>query len=200
MNFKSKNLVMLFLIGTAFISSKAKSQSKNPIHIGFKAGMNSSDLSLSKGSLDSKYSLGYHFGAFSRVDLSSLYLQGEVLYSQKRSKIEGGSTSSQQAKWNNIDVPVLLGYKLLKSEKVTLRVFGGGVYSYVLKEKASILKQVSESFQEFDKSNIGYQAGAGVDFGRLSFDLKYEGALTNISQEFKSRPSTYHASIGFMIF
>jgi opacity protein-like surface antigen len=200
MNSKSKNLIVLLLIGTAFITSEVKSQSKSPIHFGFKGGLNSSNLSLDKGSLDSKYSLGYHFGAFSRVDISNLYLQGEVLYSQKKSKIESGSAGSQQTKWNSIDVPVLVGYKLFKSEKATLRVFGGGVYSYILKDKASILKQVSESFQKFDKSNIGYQAGAGVDIGRLTFDLKYEGALTHISNEFKARPNTYHASIGFMIF
>lgn len=200
MNLKSKNLVVLLLIGTAFITTEVKSQSKSPIHIGFKAGANSSNLSLSEGSLDSKYSLGYHFGAFSRVDISNLYLQGEVLYSQKKSKIEGGSASGQQARWNSIDVPVLLGYKLIKSEKATLRIFGGGVYSYVLNEKASILKQAAESFQKFDKSNIGYQAGVGVDFGRLTFDLKYEGALTHMSSDVKARPNTYHASIGFMIF
>jgi opacity protein-like surface antigen len=200
MNFKSKTLMMLLIIGTALITNQVKSQSKSPIHIGFKAGVNSSNLSLSKGNLDSKYSLGYHFGAFSRVDISDLYVQGEVLYSQKKSKIENGSLGAQQAKWNSIDVPVLIGYKILKSETATLRIFGGGVYSYVLKDKASILKQVSESFKEFDKSNIGYQAGAGVDIGRLTFDLKYEGSLTKISKEFNARPNSFHASIGFMIF
>lgn len=191
---------MLLLIGAAFVTNEAKSQSKSPLHIGFKAGANFSDLSLPKSTLDTKYSLGYHGGVFARADISQFYLQGEVLYSQKKSKVENGSFGTQQAKWNSIEVPLLIGYKLLKSESATFRVFGGGVYSYVLNDKASILKQVSQSFQQFDKSNIGYQAGAGVDIGRLTLDLKYEGALTNISKEFKARPSSFQASIGFMIF
>lgn len=192
--------MMLLLLGTAFITNEAKAQSNSPIHFGIKGGANSSNLSLSNSDLEAKRSLSYHAGVFTRVDFSKLYLQGEMLYSQKKSKIENGSAGTEQAKWNSIEVPVVVGYKLLRSEGATLRVFGGGVYSYTLNDKASILKQVSQSFEKFDKSNIGYQAGAGIDLGRLTFDLKYEGALTNISKDFKARPNTIHASIGFMIF
>ncbi len=200
MKLQFKNLVMLFLISTAFITNEANAQGNSPIHIGIKGGANFSNLSLSKSNLDANYSPGYHAGVFTRVDISKLYLQGELLYSQKKSKIENGSSGAQHAKWNSIEVPVLVGYKLLKSENATFRIFGGGVYSYVLNDKASILKQVSQSFQKFDKSNIGYQAGVGVDMGRLTLDLKYEGALTNISKEFKARPNSFQASLGFMIF
>jgi opacity protein-like surface antigen len=197
---KLKNLMMVLLLGAAFITNEVKSQSKSPIHFGFKGGANFSNLSLSKGNLDSKYSLGYHGGLFTRVDISQLYMQGEVLYSQKKSKIENSGLSDKQAKWNSIEVPVLVGYKLLQSDNLNFRIFGGGVYSYVLNDKASVLKQVSQSFQKFDKSNVGYQVGAGVDFGKLTLDLRYEGALTNISKEFKARPNSFQASIGFMIF
>ncbi|MNK03755.1 hypothetical protein D3C87_216070 [compost metagenome] len=197
---KLKNLMTLLLVGTAFITNEAKSQSKSPIHIGFKGGANFSNLSLAKSNLDAKYSLGYHGGLFTRVDISQLYVQGEVLYSQKKSKIENSSFGKEQAKWSSIEVPVLVGYKLLQSDNLNFRIFGGGVYSYVLNDKASVLKQVSQSFQKFDKSNVGYQVGAGVDVGKLTFDLRYEGALTNISKEFKARPNSFQASIGFMIF
>lgn len=192
--------MILLLAGTAFISNEARSQSKTPIHIGFKAGTNLSNLSLSRSNLDSKYSLGYHAGIFTRVDFSRLYVQGELLYAHKRSKIEDGSFGAEQAKWSSIEAPVLVGYKLLSSENATLRIFGGGVYSYVLNDKASILRQVSKSFRKFDKSNIGYQVGAGVDIGKFTLDLKYEGSLTSINKEFKARPSSFQASIGFMIF
>jgi opacity protein-like surface antigen len=195
-----KSLMVLAVIGTALISTEVKSQSKSPIHIGFNGGASFSNLSLSKAGLDSKYSLGYHGGLFTRLDISDLYLQGELLYAQRKSKLENGNLGTQTAKWNSIEVPLLIGYKLLKSEQATLRVFGGGVYSYVLKDKASILKQVAQSFDRFDKSNIGYQGGLGVDFGRLSLDLKYEGSLTKLSKEFNAKPNAFQASIGFMIF
>ncbi|NRF37724.1 porin family protein [Pedobacter foliorum] len=197
---KLKNLMMLLLVGAAFITNEAKSQSKSPIHFGLKGGANFSNLSLSKSNLDSKYSLGYHGGLLTRIDISKLYMQGEVLYSQKKSKIENSSLSAKQAKWSSIEVPVLVGYKFLQSDNLNFRIFGGGVYSYVLNDKASVLKQASQSFQKFDRSNVGYQAGVGVDVGKLTLDLRYEGALTNMSKEFKARPNSIQASIGFMIF
>jgi len=197
---KLKRLIALLLIGMTFIANEVKSQSKNPVHIGFKGGANFSNLSLSNSNLDSKYSLGYHGGMFTRIDISKLYLQGELLYAQKKSKVENSLIGAKQAKWSSIEVPVLVGYKILQSDNVNFRVFGGGVYSYVLNDKTSVLKQVSQSFQKFDKSNVGYQVGAGVDIGKLTLDLRYEGALTNISKEFKSRPNSFQASIGFMIF
>jgi opacity protein-like surface antigen len=200
MQFKMRNLMLLAIIAMALMTNEAKSQSASPIHIGLKGGADFSSLSLSKNGLTSKYSPGYHAGLFTRVDISSLYVQGELLYASKKSKVETGLAGSQQVKWNSIEVPVLVGIKLLQQDHLNLRIFGGGVYSYVLNDKSSILQEVSQSFKKFDKSNIGYQAGAGVDFGRLSLDLKYEGALTNISKEFKSRPSSFQASVGFMIF
>jgi hypothetical protein len=99
-----KNLITILLIGTAFITKEVKSQSKKLIHIGFKGGANSSDLSLSHSNLDSKYSLGYHAGVFTRVDISQLYLQGELLYCKKRSKIESSNFGAQKVNWSNIEV------------------------------------------------------------------------------------------------
>ncbi len=192
--------MMVLLTSTVFIANEAKSQSKIPVHIGIKGGGNFTNLSLNKTTLDSKYSMGYHAGVFTRVDISRLYLQGELLYSQKKSKVENGGNDPEKARWNSIEVPALVGIRLLKSENANLRIFGGGVYSYVLNNKASILKQVSESFQNFDKSNIGYQAGVGVDVGPLTLDLKYEGSLTRISKEFNARPNSFQASLGLMIF
>jgi len=197
---KLKNLLLLLLIGITFMANEVKSQSKMPIHIGFKGGANFSNLSLSNSNLGSKYSLGYHGGMFTRINISKLYVQAELLYAQKKSKMENSTIGTKQAKWNSIEVPVLIGYKLLQSNNVNLRVFGGGVYSYVLNDKASVLKKVYQSFQKFDKSNVGYQMGAGIDIGKLTLDLKYEGALTSISKEFKAKPDSFQASIGFVIF
>ncbi|MNL80333.1 hypothetical protein D3C87_2071560 [compost metagenome] len=74
------------------------------------------------------------------------------------------------------------------------------MYSYTISEKASLFKQINNSFNKFDKSNIGYQVGAGIDVGKLTFDLRYEGGLSSVSKQFKSRPNSFQASVGFMIF
>lgn len=192
--------MLLLLVGVTMVVKEARSQTNSPVHVGFKGGANLSDLSFSGSNMDSKYSVGYHAGVFTRLDIARFYLQGELLYAQKRSKVEIAALGNEKVKWNTLEVPLLVGYKVYQSEDINFRVFGGGVYSYVLNERTSMLKQLSESFREFDRSNIGYQAGLGVDFGRLSLDLKYEGALTNISGEFKSKPNSFQASIGFAIF
>ncbi|MBB5636944.1 hypothetical protein HDF26_001772 [Pedobacter cryoconitis] len=198
--FNKRLLFLIPMVALALITTKAKSQNSIPFHIGLKGGANFTDLSLNYGDLKNKYSAGYSAGAFTRVDISKLYLQGELLYSHKSSKLESNALGSEKTSWNSIDVPVTIGYKILKSDKLNLRVFGGGVYSYVLNDKARILHEVKESFNKFDKSNIGYIAGAGIDLGKITIDLSAQGSLTKMSSDFKSRPLTFQASVGFMIF
>ncbi|MBB5623830.1 hypothetical protein HDE69_004918 [Pedobacter cryoconitis] len=198
--FNKRSLFLIPMVALALISTQAKSQNATPIHIGLKGGANFTDLSLNYGDLKNKYSAGYSAGAFTRVDISKLYVQGELLYSHKSSKVESNTLGNGKSSWNSIDVPVTIGYKILKSENLNLRVFGGGVYSYILNDKARILQEVKESFKKFDKSNIGYVAGVGVDLGKITIDLSAQGSLTKMSSDFKSRPLTFQASIGFMIF
>jgi hypothetical protein len=195
-----RSLFLIPMVALALITTQAKSQNATPIHIGLKGGANFTDLSLNYGDLKNKYSAGYSAGAFTRVDISKLYIQGELLYSHKSSKVESEKSGSGKTSWNSIDIPVTIGYKILKSNNLNLRVFGGGVYSYVLNDKARILHEVKESFNKFDKSNIGYVAGAGVDLGKITLDLSAQGSLTRISKDFNSRPLTFQASIGFMVF
>lgn len=198
--FKKKKLFLLPLMAIILLNISANAQSSGPLHIGIKAGANFSNLSLSSEGLTSKYAPGFSGGGFARVDIARLYVQGELLYSRKTSKLEAGTLGTEKIKWNSIEVPVLLGYKILKTEQTSLRVYGGGVYSYVLNDHASLLGEVKKSFNEFDKSNVGYQIGAGVDLGGLTLDLRYEGSLSNLSKQFKSRPNSLQFSVGFMIF
>lgn len=196
--FNKRSVFLIPMVSLALITTQAKSQS--PIHIGLKGGANFTDLSLNYGDLKNKYSAGYSAGAFTRVDISKLYVQGELLYSHKSSKVESNTLGAEKTSWNSIDVPVTIGYKILKSDNLSLRVFGGGVYSYILNDKARILREVKESFKKFDKSNIGYVAGVGVDLGKITIDLSAQGSLTKMSSDFKSRPLTFQATVGFMIF
>lgn len=187
---------MAFLL----LAAEAKSQTTGPFHIGLKGGANFSTLSVSREGLTSKYTPGFSAGLMGRLDISKMYLQSELLYSRKGTGLEQDNSGNQKTKWNSIEIPVLVGYKILSSENTNLRIFGGGVYSYILNDKVSVLPQVKNSFADFDKSNIGYQVGAGIDVGKLTFDFRYEGGLNNLSKDFKSRPNSFQVSVGFMIF
>ena len=57
---------------------------------------------------------------------------------------------------------------------------------------------------------FGYQAGVGVDFGRVSLDVRYEGNFTEIvkvnfdnattASQFGKKGNLFQATLGFAIF
>ncbi|WP_409417225.1 porin family protein [Flavobacterium sp. PS2] len=189
-------LTTLFLLG--LISSKANAQSPLPIHIGIKGGANYSELPVSDG-FSSKYASGYFGGAMARFDIGRFYIQNEILYSEKSSKIETSLMGSRNVKWKSIEVPLVIGYKVVNLDALNVRVFGGGVYSYVIDDNIASLNQLKDSYKKFDKSNIGYQVGAGVEMWKFTLDFTYQGGLNNISKDFDSKVSSFNVSIGYFI-
>ncbi|WP_337967038.1 porin family protein [uncultured Flavobacterium sp.] len=198
------NIYKLLLLTTIFlvslISSKVTAQSPLPIHVGIKGGSNFSELPVTDG-FSSKYAVGYFVGAMGRFDFKRFYIQNEILYSEKSSKIEKTSLSaSKNAKWRSLEMPLLIGYKVIDLSTLNVRVFGGGVYSYVLDENISSLNQLKNSYTKFNKSNIGYQVGAGVEMWKFTLDLVYQGGLNNISKDFNSKTNSFNVSVGYFIF
>lgn len=198
------NTYKLIVLTTTFvfglISSKMNAQSPLPIHIGIKGGTNFSDVPVSNGS-DSKYAPGYFVGTMARFDFKRFYLQHEILYSEKSSKIERTSSAiSNNAKWRSLEMPLLIGYKVIDLSTLNVRVFGGGVYSYVFDENFSSFNQLKTIDAKFNKSNIGYQVGAGVEVWKFTLDVSYQGGLNNVSKEFSSKPNSFNVSVGYFIF
>lgn len=190
-------LTALFLLN--LISSNVNAQSPLPIHIGIKGGANYSELPVSDG-FSSKYASGYFGGAMARFDIGRFYIQNEILYSEKSSKVENASlTGSRNVKWKSIEVPLVVGYKVINLDALNVRVFGGGVYSYVIDEDVTSFNQLKDSYKKFDKSNIGYQVGAGVEMWKFTLDFTYQGGLNNISKDFNSKVSSFNVSIGYFI-
>lgn len=191
----------LLLLTTTFlvslISSKVNAQSPLPIHVGIKGGSNYSELPVSDG-FSSKYAAGYFVGGMARFDFKRFYIQNEILYSEKSSKIEKTSLSgSKNAKWRSIEMPLVIGYKVIDLSTLNVRVFGGGIYSYVLDENISSLNQLKNSYTKFNKSNIGYQVGAGIEMWKFTLDLTYQGGLNNISKDFSSKPNSFNIGVGY---
>lgn len=188
-------LTTVFVLG--LISSKIYSQSAFPVHIGIKGGSNYSELPVSEG-FNSEYAAGYFGGVMARFDYKRFYIQNEILYSEKSSKIEKTTLiESKNAKWRSIEIPLVIGYKVVDLAALNVRVFGGGVYSYVLDENFSSLNQLKTAYTKFDKSNIGYQVGAGVEFWKFTLDFTYQGGLNNVSKSFSSKPNSFNVGVGY---
>lgn len=191
----------LLLLTTIFllflVSSKINAQSAFPVHIGIKGGSNYSELPVSDG-VSSKYAVGYFAGVMGRFDFKRFYVQNEILYSEKSSKIDQTSSAgSKNATWRSIEMPLVIGYKVVDLSALNVRVFGGGVYSYVLDENFSSVNQLKDSYKKFDKSNIGYQVGAGIEMWKFTVDLTYQGGLNNFSKEFNSKSNSFNISVGY---
>ncbi|AQW99973.1 porin family protein [Elizabethkingia anophelis] len=197
---KQRILGLTVLLACITCSVEVSAQQQPSIfHLGVKGGGNFTKVSTSSG-LTGKYDYGYHLGAMARVDLGSLYVQGEALYNQKRTSYDTSNEGSQKLKWNSIDIPVVVGYKIINDKDYNVRIFAGGVYSYAFSDNLSASKALQESFKKFDKSNIGITGGIGLDYKNFTIDLRYETGLSNVSKEFKSKPHSFSLGIGYFLF
>lgn len=197
---KINKLLFLISLSLGLISTEINAQSPLPIHIGLKGGANYSNTSFSDG-FSLKDGTGYFGGVMGRFDVGRFYIQNEILYSEKSSRIEKTPLlESRNIKWKSVEVPLVVGYKVLDLATMNVRVFGGGVYSYVIDGSVSGLDQFKNAYKKFDKSNFGYQVGAGIEMWKFTVDLVYQGSLSNISKDFNSKVNTFNLSIGYFIF
>jgi hypothetical protein len=92
---------------------------------------------------------------------------------------------------------------VIGTDKLNLRVMAGPIYSYNLNKNQGFPDNFNGAladFGDYKKSTLGYQAGAGVDIGAITADLRYEGNLTKINDNYGQRPSLWALSVGFKIF
>lgn len=181
-------------------SVETKAQQTPVFHIGIKGGTNFTKTSAESSDLKGKYGLGYHAGIMTRLDLGRMYVQGEALFNKRKTSYDIKNENTAKLQWSSIDVPVVVGYKMINEKDFNVRLFAGGVYSYTFKDNVSASKALQEGFKEFDKFNIGVTGGVGVDYKNFTVDLRYETGLTSISKEFKSKPHSFSLGIGYFLF
>lgn len=197
---KQQFLALSSLLLCISCTIEMKAQQTPAFHIGIKGGTNFTKTSTESSSLEGKYGFGYQAGVMTRVDLGSLYVQGEALFNKRKTSFESQDGSSSKLSWNAIDIPVMVGYKFIKTDDFNVRVFAGGVYSYAFNNNLSTSQALQEGFKKFDKSNIGVMGGVGIDYKNFTVDLRYETGLTSISKEFKSKPHSFSLGIGYFLF
>ncbi len=168
--------------------------------LGIKAGYNTSKLASDFSTFKPDIQGGYNFGAFGRFGGKKFYLQPEFLYVVKN----GGystSASTDAIKMKSIQVPVLLGLKVLDLKVASIRAFTGPAISFPTGYDSS--KNFSYNF---NNSVWDYQLGAGVDVLMFTLDVRYEWGLsksfdtTNLGSNFTSKGNTFTVSLGFKIF
>lgn len=141
---------------------------------------------------------GYQVGAFARVG-SNWFVQPELYLGSSGGKFESsnnGTDVSGKVRFTTMNVPVLIG-KSFGSEDLNLHLVAGPIYSFILDKNKSLGGNISNGFDNYKSSALGYQAGAGVDVGKITVDLRYEGGLTKVSDTFDQKQNLWALSVGF---
>jgi len=166
------------------------------------------DIITSEYSIESlnEATIGFHAGLFSRIQLFSLFIQPEFLFTSTSNNIEitdligGGLPVIKKQIFNKIDIPFLAGYQFGPA-----RVELGPVASIIINSKSE-LKDITGYEEKFNKATYGYQIGFGLDISEFVIDLKYEGNLSKlgdgiyiggVERSFDSRASQVIISLGF---
>ena len=169
------------------------------LNFGIKAGYNSSlginDLgSVTNGSYNynsakAELSNGFQAGVFLRMGFSKVYFQPELLYAMGKKNydmsVKDGNntivgTFNKNVTVSTVDVPLLLGYKLLDLKVANLRVFAGPKLRFNTGSTLEFSNVTGGGFNinDFQKdvkaAQLGLEAGFGVDVLMLSLDFRYQ--------------------------
>ncbi len=210
-----KKIALLIIV--TFVSSMTFAQ----FHLGIKGAVSSSKLTTNISDVVEAAKTGYQLGAFVRIG-EKFHLQPEVYFSAKPGKVEftipdlNDPTKkiniSEDIQFSTVDIPLLVGLRLLKIPLGNIRIQAGPVASFVTNTKMTVSKDgvelpdddYPESFKDF---NWAAQFGAGVDILFLTIDLRYELGLTNLyekpenaSDDFSYKNNVFFLSVGWKIF
>ncbi len=145
-------------------------------------GINFTNFSKDPGTGKYKSQVGYQIGG-SIAFGHKLYVEPGVFYAQKSTDYIyslSGINSTTNFKLSGVRIPVAVGYSIIggdsKTDPIGVRIYGGG--------SAFILTSVNQgSKSDYNSTDWGVFAGAGLDIGIVFVDAKYEWSLTNIQKD-----------------
>lgn len=178
---KPVNCIMNRIILAIFALLTAATAQAQFFSFGLKGGVNSqlkNPKDISVGSLDTAFNFGVkdakfgtQFGGYLRFG-NKIFLQPELLFNSNRTdyQIQKGSMPQVfREKYQNLDMPVLVGFKA-----GPFRVHGGPVGHLFLNSKSE-LTDIAGYEENFKSMTWGWLGGVNVGLGRFSVDLRYEG-------------------------
>ncbi|HEY8929659.1 MAG TPA: porin family protein [Mucilaginibacter sp.] len=182
-----KLLAVTMLFTIAAVTVKAQS---TDITFGVKAGVSISTLKTGLNAVtDKSGKIGFNAGIFARTG-DNLYFQPEVNYATFSNKYNFNA-SAYDAKFSMINVPLLVGYKLVTEKDMNFRISAGPDLYYDLKKTAA------PAGFGYKKFSAGGAADVGVDFGNLTLDARYSLGLSNVNKNLGQKANIFSAAIGF---
>lgn len=191
-----KKLTIIGLLALFALTGNAQ----NFFDAGLKAGINTSKISTTIDNYTPETINNYLFGAFARINMWRIYIQPEAYFNSKGGeyidKLDASTINSFNLK--TIDVPALVGFKIINQEALNLRVMAGPVFSFVTDK--SVKGQFTED--KLKDNFFGWQYGAGIDFLFISLDVRKETYSDDIyaSPDFNTKKGNFVVSLGIKLF
>lgn len=169
--------------------------------LGLKGGVNYSNLYYDTDDYTSDAIIKSHMGVFSRIGWGRVFIQPEAYFSGK-----GGDLTSNMYNtitsfdYKSVDVPVLLGVKLINGESVSLHAVAGPVFSGITSEDVTESNLFNNDF--YKSHYFSMQYGVGLDVLFLTLDARFEQGINNLYSHtnFAVSNRTFMVSLGFKIF
>lgn len=214
---------LILVIASLLLGSGLMAQGLN---IGLRGGLTTAKISTNLSeNFASENQLGYQGGVFVRLKFNKFYVQPELIYNHRSTKLEytyrpvaeiNGLTPevgvNYSMKIGTIDIPVLLGFKLVDSKMFNFRFFAGPVVSFATNKELTYEVTTGDgenidtendplSVDDFNSTTWYLQAGAGVDVLFLTFDVRYEKGLSDIynNGDLNFKSNVWVFTLGFKI-
>lgn len=192
------------------------------VTLGPKVGVNSSVMYTDISAYNEDETLGYKGGFFLRfANRSRIFIQPEAYIDLKggdftydineRDPYTPSMTTKEDAhlkvRLQTLDVPLLLGLKVLDLYGFNFRLMAGPVASYIIEERVSLKadgEDLSYRLPEdlYEDAIWSFQAGGGMDILMFTIDFRYEFGLNDISSvsTTEARTYLYNLSVGMKLF
>ncbi|MDG1433635.1 MAG: outer membrane beta-barrel protein [Saprospiraceae bacterium] len=163
--------------------------------------LNQNDVEQLKISVN-EISYGYHFGLFAQFRRNRWIVQPEVLFNSNKISYNVDDNillSIKNEKFNFVDMPINIGYKL-----GPLRIQAGPVAHFFV-NSASELKTLEGYKENFDNMALGVQYGLGLDIWKAVLDFKWERnyerygdhvVFNDTEYNFNTSPTRFIVSLG----
>lgn len=151
-----------------------------------------------------QYKVGYLGAAFCRINIDRFYIQPSLSWNYSagdlRFSVPAEASSDQDLnqplpenqlsyKTASLELPVMIGYYLIKDGPYALSMMAGPniKYNYKTSYTALFSDTPREYTNESTPFGISFTTGVGVSIWRLFFDFTYEFGLNHVESDFKER-------------
>lgn len=168
------------------------------IELGVKAGLSTSSLQDEsfgfdrEGRQDLRLALedadyGYQLGLLARIPFGEKFLlQPELTFNTSSATYQfddpdDSFTQAFKERYNDVNVPILLSYKL-----AFLRVNAGPVGHFFVNSRSD-LRDDAGIDRTWETLHLGYALGVGLDVGPITLDVRYDGNFSEYGETFTFR-------------